>query len=376
MRGIVVIATVCIICAAGPSADGPVRSITTCDAASPYDDAPDHVALQACLDTYDTILLQPAQKPGYVGYLIGDTIKIKRTGALLTSAAIPNKATVLAAPNLGSSMLRALGVDGFEISFIRFDGNRENRSVRDKACDSGRNFRNVELMGNGFRVRYVESAGAVCGSAMTVGDSSDFLIYESMFYDNGRQPEDANGITGLWSDGLTIFKCVNATIRDNHFWDNTDVDLGVNGGSGCSVYRNTITHSYQYAFAGLVIGDPSRSGGEFTDNLVSSAYNLLGFGVMVGCHPWSQCGGGYASNVVVANNVSVGAVVNLAVDGLNGGSIRDNTVRGAQGTRLPNCQEPAADYTVGHAIGVGLQNGYLGRTYDPGAGCQTLSGVR
>jgi hypothetical protein len=74
--------------------------------------------------------------------------------------------------------------------------------------------------------------------------------------------------------------------------------------------------------------------------------------------------------------VSVGAVVNLAVDGLNGGSIRDNTVRGAQGTRLLNCPGPAADYTVGHAIGVGLQNGYLGRIYDPGVGCQTLSGVR
>src|SRR5262245_36477669 len=196
MRGMVIIAVVCIICAAGPAAVGPVRSITTCDAANPYDDAPDHVALQACLDDYDTVLLQPNQRPGYVGYLIGDTIKVKRTGALLTSAAIPNKATVLAAPELASSMLRALGVDGFEISFIRFDGNRENRAGRDKPCTPSRNSRNVELMGDGFNIRYVESAGALCGSAMTVGDSSDFTIYGSLFYDNGRQPEDANGISG------------------------------------------------------------------------------------------------------------------------------------------------------------------------------------
>ena len=35
------------------------------------------------------------------------------------------------------------------------------------------------------------------------------------------------------------------------------MDLGVNGGPKCSVYRNTITHGYQYAFAGLVIGDPT-----------------------------------------------------------------------------------------------------------------------
>jgi hypothetical protein len=172
-------------------------------------------------------------------------------------------------------------VDNFEISFIRFDANLENRLALVKPCDDIRNYRNVELMGTGFRVRYVESTGAVCGSGMTVGDSSDFEISGSWFYDNGRQSEDAHNIAGLWADGLTVFKCVNATIRDNDFWDNTDVDLGVNGGSKCAVYRNTITHSYEYAFAGLVVGDPSRSGGEFSDNRVSSAYNLLGFGIIV-----------------------------------------------------------------------------------------------
>jgi hypothetical protein len=60
-------------------------------------------------------------------------------------------------------MLRALAVDDFEISFIRFDGNRENRSVRDKPCDVSHNYRIVELTGTGFHVRYVESLRAVCG---------------------------------------------------------------------------------------------------------------------------------------------------------------------------------------------------------------------
>src|SRR5262249_39626300 len=147
-------------------------------------------------------------------------------------------ATIIATPALDSSMLRGLGVDDFEISFIRFDGNRAARVTRDKPCDDLHNYRNVELQGNGFRVRYVDSIGAVCGSAMTVGDSSAFEIYGSRFYDNGRQPEEAGNIAGLWADGLTVFKCVQATIRDNQFWDNTDVDLGVNGGAGCAVYRN------------------------------------------------------------------------------------------------------------------------------------------
>jgi len=348
-----------------------VRTTTTCDAANPFDNEPDDAALQACLDNYDAVLLQPDDRPGYVGYLVSNTIKIKRKGGLLTSAAIPAKATIRAAPDLSSSMLRASDVDDFDLSFIRFDGNRENRLVRDKPCTTAAlNHRNVELIGNGFSVRYVESFRAVCGSAMTVGDSSDFIIYQSLFYDNGRQPEDADGIAGLWSDGLTVFKCVNATIRDNDFWDNTDVDLGVNGGSKCAVYRNTITHSSKYAFAGMVIGDPSRSGGEFSNNVVTSGFDLLGFGIIVGCHPWAQCGGGYASGVAVYDNVTLGAVVNFAVDGLNGGSIRKNVMHGAQGSRLVNCPGPAADYTVGHAINVGpLQTGYAVRVFDPATAC-------
>jgi hypothetical protein len=343
---------------------------TTCPDANPYDNSPDDVALQVCLDNYDRILLEPDGRPGYVGYLVNDTLKPRHDGILLTSAQIPRKALVLAARDLNGSMLRVSDYDDFEISFIRFDGNRENRAVRDKPCDAGRNFRNVELTGDGFRVRYVESFGAVCGSAMTVGDSSGFEIYGSWFYDNGRQPEEAIGIAGLWADGLTVFKCVDATIRDNDFWDNTDVDLGVNGGSGCSVYRNTISHSWKYAFAGLVVGDPSRSGGEFSDNRVSSGYDLLGFGILVGCHPWSKCGGGYASRVSVHHNTSTGAVVNLAVDGLNGGAIENNVTSVAQGGRLINCPGFTANYTVGHAVDVGrLQSGYVIRTFDFGAPC-------
>ena len=346
-------------------------TMTTCDAASPFDTDPDDVALQACLDTYDWVLLKPDHLPNYVGYLVSDTVKLKRTGALLTTADNPHKATILAAPSLSSSILRASGINNFEISFVRFDGNRANRSVRDKPCDAGHNFRNVELTGVGFHVRYVESFGAVCGSAMTVGDSSNFEIYGSSFYDNGRQPEEANNIAGLWADGLTVFKCDNSTIRDNNFWDNTDVDLGVNGGPSCSVYRNTISHSSKYAFAGLVAGDPSRSGGEFSDNRVSAGYNLLGFGILVGCHPWPACGGGYASNLSVHDNRSTGAVVNFAVDGLNGGSVRNNSMSGARGDRVLNCPRATADYTVGHVINVApLQSGYTVRIFDVGSTCQ------
>lgn len=366
-------ALLCAATAAGlapGAATQSARSTTTCDAANPFDNEPDDAALQACLDTYDAVLLKPDYHPGYVGYIVANTIKMKRKGGLLTTAENPHKARIVAGRDLSSSMMRALGVDDFEISFIKFDGNLANRSVRDKSCDEGRNFRNVEVIGNGFGIRFVESFNAVCGSAMTVGDSSNFQIYGSMFFNNGRQPEDANGITGLWADGLTVYKCVDATIRDNDFWDNTDIDLGVNGGPGCAVYRNTISHVGRYAFAGLVAGDPSRSGGEFSNNVVSSEPNMLGFGILVGCHPWQPCTGSYASNLSVHDNRSTGAVINLAVDGLNGGSIRNNKMSGARGDRVMNCPGTSADYTVGHAIDVGqLQSGYIVKTFDFGMKC-------
>jgi hypothetical protein len=118
-----------------------------------------------------------------------------------------------------------------------------------------------------------------------------------------------------------------------------------------------------------VAGDPSRSGGEFSDNAVSSDYNLLGFGIVVGCHPWGACHGGYASNLWVHDNRSTGAVVNLAVDGLNGGRVENNSMSGAQGDRVLNCAA-SADYTAGHFFNVSsLQRGFAYRTFDVGSTC-------
>jgi hypothetical protein len=289
----------------------------------------------------------------------------------LTTAENPRKVTLVAARELAGPMLHVSGADNYEISFLRFDGNRDDRQVRDKGCNlsRARDYVNVELSGVGFQVRYAESYHAVCGSGMVVGGASGFVIVNSLFWDNGRQPEEANGITGLWADGLTVYGCDRSAVRDNAFWDNTDVDLGVNGGSQCAVYRNRISHWSHYAFAGLVAGDPSRSGGEFSDNWVSSGYNMLGFGIVVGCHPWAACKGGYANDVLVHDNSSTGAVVNLAVDGVNGGRVEHNVLSGAQGDRLMGCPF-SADYTAGHFFHMSsVERGYVNHTFDFGARC-------
>lgn len=353
------------------------QSATTCPAANPYDREPDQFALEVCLATVDRVLLQPEDGPDYVGYIVADTIDLRRPGVLLTSAQSPRKAVLVAAPSLAVPLLRARA-SNYEISFVVFDGNRDERDVRNKPCTENRNYRNVELSdGTGFRIRYVESKRAVCGSGMTIGGSSRFEVTHSWFYDNGRQPEDADGIPGLWADGLNVFNCTGATVRDNTFWDNTDVDLGVNGGPGCAVYRNRITHFDRYAFAGLVAGDPTRSGGEFSDNDISSAADRLGFGFVVGCHPWFECSNGYASDLWIHDNRIEGAVVNFAVDGMTGGTVERNVIGRPQGTRIMNCLEPA-EYLIAHVINVRLQPGYAVRPTDFVTACPspTLGGLR
>lgn len=365
LRGACVPIAAALVLLSAPQAHA--QSVTRCPAANPYDDRPDDAALQACVDAFDRTLLVGEGEPGYVGYVVARTVTLRRDGSLLTSGDSPAKAVMVADPALAAPLLSGRA-DRFEISFLRFDGAQESRVVRLKACGPTRNYRNVELSGIGFQVRYVESTRAVCGSGMTIGASAEFQVVNSWFYDNGRQPEDADGHPDLWADGLNVFNCAGATIRDNVFWDNTDVDLGVNGGPGCTVYRNRVEHFGKYAFAGLVVGDPSRVGGEFTDNQVGSARDMLGFGMVVGCHVWPQCGNGYATGLIVRHNSMTGAVVNLLVDGLNGGVVEQNTMQRPQGTRALNCAT-AADYVIAHVIDARLQSGYIVRPTDFGAPC-------
>src|SRR2546430_10732555 len=99
--------------------------------------------------------------------------------------------------------------------------------------------------------------------------------------------------------------------------------------------------------------------------------NMLGFGIAVGCHPWGACKGAYAQNVWVHNNTSTGAVVNMAVDGVNGGIIENNVLRFAQGDRVLNCPGHGADYTAAHFFDLrSLQPRYELFSFDFGSNCR------
>ena len=75
--------------------------------------------------------------------------------------------------------------------------------------------------------------------------------------------------------------------------------------------------------------------------------------------------------MAVSNNISTGAAVKLAIDGLNGYSIRNTSVSGARGGRDLNCPGASADYAVGHFLNLApLQSGYVVRMFDVGSNCQ------
>ncbi|HEX5473653.1 MAG TPA: hypothetical protein VFX12_03240 [Vicinamibacterales bacterium] len=69
-------------------------------------------------------------------------------------------------------------------------------------------------------------------------------------------------------------------------------------------------------------------------------------------------------------NSSSGAVVNLAIDGIDWGSVQSNTWSGANGTRGFNCTL-SGDYTAGHFGSASIQGGYVCRIYHAPS-CQSV----
>jgi hypothetical protein len=175
-----------------------------------------------------------------------------------------------------------------------------------------------------------------------------------------------------WSDGLTVWYCGGGgQVHDNYFENNTDVDLIFGGGGTCSVTGNHISHTSRYGFAGLMIGwfggVADHSGFYYANNTVTAALNTLGFGIMFGHHPWNL-NVTIAGGATITNNTVTGAVVGVAVDGVQQGSIMGNSATGAQGQRGYHCTI-AADFTAGDFGSTSVPGGVTSRTYHLGT-CQ------
>jgi hypothetical protein len=338
------------------ASDSPAWAIT-CTNANPNDGNPDDAALNACLSNGGTVTLVS----GSVGYIVAHPVSIIVSGTSLVGPAA-GLANFIAKNDLTGYMLQALDVDNVTLQNLWFDGNKGNRTV---SCnpDDGTG-KNVVARGNNVHVDNVGSISALCGSALEVY-SDGLSVTNSYFASNGYAYP-----TGPWADGLTVWGCLNGSVHDNTFSDNTDVDLIVGGGN-CSVYSNTISHPNVRGLAGLMVGqfpglNGNHSGATYHDNTITSSLNKLSFGLLVGQHPWTMDGAKQVSDLgsVFSNGVS-GAVVNLAVDGVSSGTVSGNNPSSPQGTLGYPCTY-GANYTYAHQGTAGLQAGAVPFRYDVG----------
>lgn len=185
-------------------------------------------------------------------------------------------------------------------------------------------------------------------------EGSGFEIDNNWVGYNGRSRDEQ--LPGEpWSDGITLLSCDGGNVHDNTIDNNTDVDLVIGGGHNCSVQWNTIRHTPTvgiavYGFAGIHVGYFDAGGGDnagsiIANNTISSDQDKLGFGIVVGAHPWNPLLWTPNAGTVSGNSAS-GAVVPLAVDGIDTGSVTNNSAFDHRGVNGLNCAL-SADYTAG-----------------------------
>ena len=344
---------------------------------------PDDDSIQCLLDQGGTVTLDADVSNGY---FISRGLVLRRNGTVLTSSSAAGfNALLQATATLHAPILQveSEAVSNYTIEKMFFWGSKFTRPCNRQA-DIHENV-NVRLRGGPFTIDNIESDAAPCGSSTVVDSTThDFEIKNSWFANNGFQVNTL-GHDGDWSDGLTVHACQNGRVHDNNFRDNTDVDLIFGGtrrdeygqaDAQCLVYGNHISHIAAHGFAGLMVGffgnalnTAEHAGAEYLDNTVSSASDMLAFGVMVGNHPWDVTT--WVKNVNVHGNQATGAVVNLAIDGITSGLVQDQTVSAPRGTQSYPCPTTAADYTAYDYGPSDLQAGFLPRNFhggDPSCG--------
>lgn len=363
-----------------------------CPAADPNDELPDDAALQACLDKGGAVELA-AGSPGYV---LKTGLVLRKSGTTLSGkaprprprrpkpgedggeeAADSFKPTILAAPDFGGTLLKApAGVNDYVVSGIIFDGNAERRTRAADCKDGGPLGPNLSFEGGGFTVRQVSSVRALCGSAMIVLGRG-FKLHDNMIADNGRSGDQAPGISAPWADGMTVLLCDNGSIYRNAFIDNTDIALVLGGGPNCRVHENTFVQARKHAFAALNVGnfnDNGRhTGSIYESNRIRAEKDMLVWGLLLGSHPWSQKVQVFDAGLVRKNAIS-GAMVNLAIDGIQAGVVEKNTLSrpsGSYGYGTPRPRSPEgcrkrANYTAGDYGSARLQRGFIPRVYHDG----------
>lgn len=337
-----------------------------CPEADPNDDIPDHEFIQACLDRGTEVYLVP----GNPGYIIGDKIRFRADDRLLTS--IGGKARLVAHPNLDAPLIEVQDANYYEISELILDGNVYNRTNAAARCQGsfpGQFGSNIFVHGVGYKVHHIDTVRAMCGSGLEV-TGTNFEIYSVYAAENGRTAAEAPGVPLPWADGITLGICDGGYVHDNTIVDNTDVGLMFFKGNGCVIEHNTIRQINKYAFHGLEVGSDKENvdlaNSRVWYNTVDVATDRATYGITVGPHTVNASF--WTSNVDVRFNTATGAVVNLAVDGVTSGQVKENTLSNNRGSVGLPCGS-SENYTAGHWGSTDLGPGYVCRAYDAGCAC-------
>jgi len=335
-----------------------------CPAANPNDNQPDDSALQNCLNQGGTVVLEP----GTPGYIIATGLTINVDNTILTSSGAPTRARLVADPALAAPVLQMTNRNGVHISFIEVDGNRPNRTGI-STCMGYRIFgTNISLEAStNFSFTDSRSTQAMCGSALQI-NGTNFELARNLVDNNGhgREAQDA---PEPWSDGMTIGKCDGGYIHDNQVVDATDIAIVDGGGPNCRIENNVIHAMMRHAFGGIALhvftseGNGDHTGTTVKNNQITSAPNMMSFGLSLGMHPWgSCCVGTTAMGGTVTGNTVSGAVVDIQVDGVSGMTVTGNMPSDPAGT--PGCGGSTALYTVAHDTNSTVDPGFTARIYD------------
>jgi hypothetical protein len=205
---------------------------------------------------------------------------------------------------------------GVNLDRIVLDGNRGARTASAAAatCASGSNGAGFNAHSDncaGCSMHRSMSARALCGSGWEwTGDNA--VIERSVFYQNGDHTKN-----NMWSDGLTLLSSNGASVHDNRFVDNSDIDFISGGATNANFASNSVEHALQASFGGLML-DNFNGGtpGDFTGTLVKGnsincGAQLCDFGIELGPHAWylsaNITGGTVTANVISGAKIQINA---------------------------------------------------------------------
>lgn len=198
----------------------------------------------------------------------------------------------------------------------------------------------VGVSANNFSMTNSVLENVACDSALVLSKGANgFHFSNNKVVDNGKHTSYL-----MWSDGLTVLDASRATIEDNEFVDNTDVQLILGGCKDCLIRSNHFSHISSRdgaAFAELLIQSWPSTSGDYTGSNISGnsidcgPQRNCGFGIGVGADEWYPS---KAFNVNVISNLVVNAEVGLIVDNATGMiNLSNNRVYHSGGTYISSC---------------------------------------